>query len=210
MPIYLNPSNSPLSSLGPDLRKRLGCLTGNVIDEDLSVRDAYITYQSENRSWLDFPIPRVRKIDVDGIETLLVPTTDYTLNLLTGEVTLAVAVTADDTVRADYDFNIFTDDDLTDLLEQSVQEIKVLIHRDFNPVSIPSDYKEAILKRAYTNAFRCLVQPTYNFFSVNVGGRAIDKGNLVDTMQKIITMNEEILQKEINDLRNFNQTDRFE
>ena len=210
MTIYLNPSNIPLSSLAPDLRKRLGCLIGNVIDEDLSVTNAYTIYQSENKSWLDFPVPRVRQIDVDGIETLLVPITDYTMDLINGKVTLVLAVTADDTIRADYDFNVFTDDDLTDLLEQSALEIKVLIHRNLDQASIPDDYKEAILKRAYTNAFKCLIEPTYNFFNVSVGGRTIDKANLVDAMQKIITMNEEILSKEINALRNFNQTNRFE
>lgn len=210
MPIILSPSNAPLTTLVPDLKTRLGCLIGNVIDEDLSVTNPYTIYQAENRTWLDFPIPRVRKIDVDGIETLLVPTTDYTMDLTNGKITLVVAVTADDTIRADYDFNIFTDEDLADLLEQSAREIMTLVHRNIDVSSIPDAYKEAILKRAYTNAFKCLIEPTYNFFRVSVGGREIDKTSLVESMEKIISMNEEILEKEINSLRNFNQTNRFQ
>ena len=210
MTIFLSPSNSPLSSLAPELRNRLGCLVANVIDEDLAVTNPYTIYQAENKTWLSFPIPRIRKIDVDGIETLLIPTTDYTMDLLNGKITLIVAATADDSVRADYDFNIFTDDDLTNFLEQSAREVQVIIGRTINHTTVPDDYKEAILKRAYTNAFKCLIQPTFNFFRVNVGGRDIDKTNLVDTMQKIIDMNEKLLEKETNSLRNFNQTNRFE
>jgi len=210
LPIFLTPSGAPLSVLAPELRKRLHCLVLNIIDEDLAVTTAYTVYQAQNRQWVDFPTPRIRKIDMDGVETLLLPTTDYTLSLASGTVTLVVAATADDTIRGDYSFDVFTDAELTDLLAQSAREVNVLLHRKLDTSSIHEDYKEVILKRAFTNAFKCLMEPTFNFFSVSVAGRAIDKTMLVDAIKKIMDENEEIFMREINALRNFNQTDRFE
>ena len=213
MSIYLSPSNQPLSVLTPELRLRLHCLRLNVMDEDLTVEAAttpYTVYQAEHKQWDTFPKPRVRKIDEDGFESNLVETTDFAINYGNGVVTLVHAVTANDSIRVDYTFDVFTDDQLTEFLSQSAREINVAIHRKLNTASIAEDYKEAILKRAFTNAFKCLMEPTFNFFSVSVGGRTIDKAMLVDSIQKIITVNEELLEKEINSLRLFNQTNRFE
>lgn len=210
MPIILSPSNAPLTTLVPDLRKRLHCLTLNVIDEPLAVLDTFITYQGENKQWIDFPNPVIRKIDETGAETLLIPTTDYTLDLDNGKVTLVVSANPTDFLVADYTFDVFTDDELSNFLEQSAREVRVLIHRKLDVASIPDDYKEAILKRAFTNAFKCLLEPTFNFFNVTVLGRTIDKAMLVDSITKIMEENEKLLTIEINSLRNFNQTNRFE
>jgi len=210
MTIFLTPNNSPLSVLTPELRNRLQCLYLNVIDEDLTVNTAYTIYQAENKQWLTFPKPRIRKIDVNGVESNLVEGTDYSINYANGVITLVHAVTADDNIRADYSFNVFTDDQLTEFLNESAREIKVLIHRNLDTAAIAEDYKEAILKRAFTNAFKCLMEPTFNFYNVTVMGRTIDKAMLVDSIQKIIEGNEAILEKEINSLRNFNQTNRFQ
>jgi len=53
------------------------------------------------------------------------------------------------------------------------------------------------------------MEPTFNFYNVTVMGRTVDKAMLVDSIQKIIDTNEKMLEKEINSLRNFNQTNRF-
>jgi hypothetical protein len=79
-----------------------------------------------------------------------------------------------------------------------------------NTDDVNASYKEAILKKAYTNAFKCLIEPTFNYFSVQVGGRTIDKTALVDSIKTIIETNEELLKQEINSLRNFNQTNRLQ
>jgi hypothetical protein len=208
--IYLSPSNAPLASLTPELRKRLHCLRLNVIDEDLTVVTAYTVYQAEHKQWDTFPKPRIRKIDVDGFESNLVETTDFAISYINGTVTLVHAVTADDSIRVDYTFDVFTDDQLTEFLTQSAREINVALHRKLAISSIAEDYKEAILKRAYTNAFKCLIESTFNYFNVSVMGRTIDKAMLVDTIKKIIETNEELLEKEINSLRTHNQTNRFE
>ena len=214
MPIYLTPSNQPLSVLTPELRKRLQCLKLNTIDEDLTVVTPFTVYQAEHRQWETFPKPRLRRIDVNGFESALVEGTDFTINYANGTVTLTLPVldpaTADDSIRADYTFDVFSDDQLTDFLTQAAREIKVAIQRNLNTASINEDYKEAILKRAYTNAFKCLIEQTFNFFNVTVMGRTVDKAMLVDTIEKIINTNEELLTKEINSLRNFNQTNRIQ
>jgi len=210
MPIFLTPSNEPLTDLMDDLRERLHCLDLNMIDEDLSVIDAYTTYQAENKQWLSFPVPRIRKIDVNGAETLLLDGTDYTIDYVAGQVILAVAATANDSIRADYNFDVFTDDELEGFLVQSAREVQVAVRRAIDESSIPDEYKEAILKKAYTNAFKCLIQKTFNYFSVSVGGRTVDKTGLNAAIKNIIDLNEELLTKEINSLRNFNQTNRFE
>ena len=210
MPIFLTPSGVPLSGLVDELRNRLHCLTLNVIDEDLAVLDSYVNYQAENKQWLSFPVPRVRKIDVNASETLLIPTTDYTIDSDEGKLTLVVAATADDTIRVDYTYDVFTDDDLENFLIQSAREIINLLHRKVDTAAVHDNYKEVIMKRAYTNAFKCLLQPTFNFFSVSIDGRAIDKTNLGTAIKLIIDTNEEILDQEINSLRLFNQTNRFE
>lgn len=203
-------AGTPVTGLASDLRKRLSGLVLNAIDEDLSVVNAYTVYQSENKSWQIFPKPRVRIVDSDGFEELLVEGTDYSIDYANGTITLVVAITADDSLRADYSFDVFSDDQLDEILTQSAREIKIAIHRTFDVTNIPEDYKEAIMKRGFTNAFKRLMEPTFNFFSVSVMGRDINKTTLVDAIQKIIQENEEILEKEINSLRNFNQTNRFE
>lgn len=210
MPIILSPSNAPLDNLIPDLRKRLHCLTLNVIDEPLAVLDSFITYQGENKQWVDFPNPIIRKIDDTGAETLLVPTTDYTLDLPNGKVVLVSAISSSDFIVADYTFDVFTDEELGIFLDQSAKEIRNLIQRKLDIASIPDSYKEAILKRAFTNAFKCLLEPTFNFFNVTVMGRTIDKAMLGENIIKIMEANEKLLTSEINSLRNFNQTNRFE
>lgn len=210
MTIFLTPSNEPLTDLMDDLRDRLHCLTLNMMDEDLSVETAYTVYQAENKRWLTFPKPRVRKIDVDGFETLLLEGTDYTINYTEGKVTLTSASNADESIRADYTFDVFTDTELEGFLVQGSREVQVLLHRPVDESAIPDEYKEAILKRAFTNAFKCLIQPTFNFYNVTVMGRTVDKTMLVDSINKIIETNEGLLEKEINSLRNFNQTNRFE
>jgi hypothetical protein len=183
------------------------------MDEDLTVTTTvvpYTVYQAEYKQWEAFPKPRVRQVDEDGFESNLIETTDFTIDYVNGTVTLVLAVTANDSIRVDYTFDVFTDADLTEFILQSAREIKVLIHRNLDTANIPDDYKEAILKRAFTNAFKCLMERTFNFFNASVGGRTVDKSMLVDSIQKIITVNEELLEKEINSLRNYNQTNRFD
>jgi hypothetical protein len=214
MTIYLTPSNQPLSVLLSDLRKRLQCLRLNMIDEDLTAVTPYTVYQAEHRQWETFPKPRVRRIDVEGFESTLVEGTDFTIDYANGRITLTLPLlhlaTADDSIRVDYTFDVFSDAQLIDFLTQSAREIKVAIQRNLDTSNIAEDYKEAILKKAFTNAFKCLIEQTFHFFNVTVMGRTVDKAMLVDTIQKIITTNEELLEKEINSLRNFNQTNRME
>lgn len=208
-PIYLTPSGLPISGMVSDLRNRLKCLSINVIDEDLAVTTPHTVYQSSSKEWMSFPVPRIRKIDINGFEIPMVVTVDYSLNLTEGRVTLTSAAGADETVRADYTYELFDDSELLELLEQSAREVKNLLHRNLETDDVNESYREAILKRAYTNAFRCLIEPTFNYFSVNVGGRAIDKTNLTAAITAIIKTNEEMFIQEINSLRNFNQTNRL-
>jgi hypothetical protein len=192
------------------LKKRLDCLHLNVIDEDLAVLTSYTVYQAENKQWLAFPVQRIRKITSAGVESLLLVTTNYTLNATEGTITLLSAADATDVIRADYSFNVFTDTQLAEILVQSFREVNVLVHRKVDVTSIHEDYVEAVLKRAFSNAFKCLIEPTFNFYNVSVGGRTIDKTMLADTIKKIIDENEGLLDKDINALRNFNQTNRME
>lgn len=199
-----------LSAMVPELRARLDCLNLNVIDEDLAVTNSFTIYQAENRQWRSFPVPRVRKIDSTGLEMLLVPVTNYSIDAANGKVTLVVAALSTDVIRADYSFDVFTDAQLSDLLVQSAREVNNLVHRFIDTTDVDPAYKEAILKRAFSNGFKCLMEPMFNFYSASVGGRTVDKTMLVDSVKKIIDENESFLVQDINSLRNYNQTNRFE
>ena len=90
----------------------------------------------------------------------------------------------------------------------ALREISVLVYRPINQDSIHYDYAVAICKRLYTNVLKALLIEARDYFSVSVGGRSINKTNVVGQLNSIIEQNETQLQAEINVLRTFNKTNR--
>ena len=140
---FLSPST--ISLLTPECLALLVGLQIEVVDEDLRQKSVGGTiYFGKYRTWKAEPKPRIRKVNpVTGAETLLYADgTDYTLDLIAGEVDLT-AVTAD-TVRADYFFSPLNDVLIERLMQESVQEVSNLIARIIDPLAIPDQYHPVI------------------------------------------------------------------
>lgn len=183
----------------------LSYLYVRIVDEDLRPNSANLVFQSKHRNWLSFPEPKIITI-TNGVSTLKFAPTHYSVNLAEGKATFVSATT--DPVRADYYYFPFSDEQIGSLTLESMQEISALIYRPIDENKIPQDYRPTICKRLYTNLLKALLLEARDFFSVSVGGRNIDKSNIVDQINSIIDQNEKQVMSEINTLRNFNKTKR--
>ena len=178
-----------------------------VVDEDLRPDSTNTIFASKHSNWLATPAPKITTINSLGVETLRFTPADYTINFSTGTVTFVLATT--DLIRAEYNYFPFTDAQLIDLTKHSLQEISTLIYRPIDENDIPQDYRMPICKRLYTNTLKTLLLEAKDFFQVSVGGRVINKTNIVPQINAIIEQNEEPLKDEINILRTFNKTNRI-
>lgn len=184
----------------------LGLLQIRIVEEDLRPSADNKTFTSKHPTWLASPAPKIITINDLGIETLRFITTDYSQSLTNGSVTFGTATT--DIVRADYYYFPFTDAQLADLTMHSLQEISVLIYRPINENEIAQDYLTPICQRLYTNVLKALLIEARDYFTVAVGGRTVNKANIVSQITGIIEENEKQLQEAINTLRIFNKTNR--
>lgn len=209
--IYLSPSL--VSLLTPECKTLLSSLYVEIIDETVDRKSAasQLIYKARYQNWLSEPRQRIRKIDLTtGIETLLFEGTDYTLAREAGEMTLASPLSANVILRADYFFTPLNDAVLESLLQTCAGEISNLIGRPIDPLNINDAYHPAICKRLYTNVLKNLMVATREYFAVSVAGRSISKDQVPTHFDAIIKQNETQLTDELNWLRNFNLTKRFE
>jgi len=198
-----------LASLLTGVKRRLSNIQVSIRDEDLSNTTALpaTVFQSRHKNWRSFPVPQVRKIDSLGVETTLF-SADYVIDATNGKVTLTVATS--DVVRVTYDFDPFTDAELTEELEPARKEIATGVYRTIDPTDVADPYVEAITKRVYTNVLKRLVIEAKDYFSVSIAGRSMDKNTIVDHFTKIIETNEEQLASQMNSLRYYNTSSRLE
>ncbi len=205
---FLSPAT--ISALTAECKAFLEGLSVEIIEEDLTptTTGSNTIFKSRFRNWLVNPVSRIRKIDTDSVETLLFEGTDYTLDLASGTVTLTATTT--DTIRADYFFQPLSDAILEQLLGIAVKEVEVLIHRPIDDSNILRDYQAPVCKRLYTNVVKTLTLEARNFFAIGVGDRIISKEQIPGHLQGMWQANEIDLMKEITQLRDWNQTKRFE
>lgn len=159
--------------------------------------------------WQSAPVAKIRRIDTNGVETVLFNVDDYTLNLAAGEVTLVSGV-GTDVIRADYFYAPINDTLLERLLSIAIKEVSVLIHRPIDELNVLPDYESVVCKRLYTNILKNLLIESRNFFSVAVGDRQIGKEQIPSQLEAMRQSNEAELLLEVNQLRNWNKTKRFE
>lgn len=209
--ILLAPSiglSASLTSLVQTCKQNLlSKLTCRILREILCGEEDNKTYLAKHKNWVEPPQHKIRTIDENAVETRKFETADYTLDKADGKVTFNTTVT--DVVEADYTFFPFTDSQLNEAGKDALIELGVLIYRNINELNIPEDYRPAICKRLYTNILKVLLLEARDFFSVAVGGRTIDKTNIVPQINAIIEQNEKQLQAEINVFRHFNKTNRI-
>ena len=207
---FLSPSN--VSALTSECRALISNLTVEIIDEDLMQKTSGndTIFMGRYNNWKTDPqgTPKIRKI-ANGIETVLFSTADYTVDFASGEVTL-IAGAGTDTIRADYFYSPLNDTLLEELLAIAIKEIEQLVHRKIDDNSINRAYVAVICKRFYTNILKNLLIESRNFFSVAVGDRQIGKEQIPTTLLAIKESNEAEVIMEINQLRNWNLTNRFE
>jgi hypothetical protein len=205
--IYLSPS--VVSLLTPECLALLVGLQIEVVDEDLRQESAGgVTYFGKYRTWKAEPKPRIRKVNpTTAAETLLFED-EYAIDLAAGEVTLDAVTT--DIVRADYFFSPLNDTLIERLMEHSVQEISNLLGRVIDPLNIPEQYHVTICKRLYTNVLKALQVEYHDFYSISISGVSISKDNVPKNTDLIIKQNETQVMEEINALRLWNTTQRFE
>ncbi len=208
-------SNSHITSTGTSLLPKcseglLSSLAVEIIDEDLSLKVTGGTvYLFRNQNLLEIPKVRIRSIDpTTGIETPLYEAIDYTINHVAGELTLTVATA--NTIRVEYFYKPLTDKTIDTLLEQSITEISVEIHRPINHQSIPSEYQPAICRRLTTNVLKTLQVETRDFFAISIAGRSISKDQVPTHFDLLMKDNETTLRYMITQLRHFNNTARLE
>lgn len=208
MPVFLAPST--VSALTAECKALLSNLSVEIVDEDLCPESSgSTTYVGRYDYWLAYPVPKIRKIGTDGVETLLFVGTDYTLDLAAGQIVLGSAPAAGEVIRADYFYAPLNDTILERLLSIAVKEIEVLIHRSIDDTNILRDYKAAVCKRLYTNVLKNLLIEARNFFSFSAGGRSLSKGEIVGHLSSMVRENEDELILEIRQLRDWNKTERF-
>jgi len=194
------------SGLVTVLKDRLSKLVFDVVDEDLSAYDTnYKRYNSVNVNWVSSPPERIRLIDTNGVETLLLSSI-YTINQTGGYITFTDAKNDNDVIRADYSFFPFTDAQLLSIVQAARKQLQVLLFRTIDASSIADNYQEAILKKCYTIALREMQFPTIKYFAISIGGRSISKENQVTMTNTLIDNNEKELLMEINTLRYFDKT----
>ncbi len=206
---FLSPSN--VSALTAECRALISNLTIEIIDENLIQKTSGddTIFMGRYDNWNSTPqgTPKVRKIDTNGVETVLF-SNEYVIDFAAGEIELNAGA-GTDVVRADYFYSPLNDTLLEELLAISIKEIEVLVHRRIDDNSIDRAYTAAICKRFYTNILKNLMIESRNFFSVSVGSRTISKEQIPAQLEAIKKQNEEDLLPGINQLRYWNQTNRF-
>ena len=185
----------------------LSMLYVRIVGEDLRPDVTNKIFIAKHANWQDNPKPRVTAINSLGVETLKFETTDYTVSHTGGTITFPSATT--DTIRVDYAYFPFSEQQLSRFALMALREISVLIYRPINQDCIHYDYAVAICKRLYTIVLKALLIEARDYFSVSVGGRSVNKTNVVGQLNAIIEQNETQLQAEINVLRTFNKTNRI-
>ena len=207
---FLSPAN--VTTLTAECRALISNLTIEIIDENLiqKTSGSDTLFMGRYDNWNSTPqgTPKIRKIDTDGVETILF-SDEYAIDFAAGEVTL-LAGSGTDVVRADYFYSPLNDTLLEELLSIAIKEIEQLVHRKIDDSSINRAYVAVICKRFYTNILKNLLIESRNFFSVAVGDRQIGKEQIPTTLLAIKESNEAEVIMEINQLRNWNLTDRFE
>lgn len=206
--VFLSPAT--ISALTTECKALLTNLTVEIIDEDLIQKTSGddTLFIGRFNLWEATPLPKIRSIDTSGTETVLFSGTDYTLDLAAGEVTLTTGA-GTNIIRADYFYNPLSDALLETLLGIAAKEVSVLIHRPIDNTNILTDYQAVVCKRLYTNVLKNLLIESRNFFAVAVGDRTISKEQIPATLQAMREANEVELMLEINQLRNWNKTQRF-
>lgn len=183
----------------------------SIVDEELCPFDSSNgVFDAKNGTWQAAPKPKVKKLNnVTGVSELLFETDDYTIDFTGGRVVLLTPLTTDESLLVTYTFFPFTDPQLFQIARNSASEISVLIYRPVDQNNIPEDYRPAICKRFYTNVLRALILESKDFFSVSVGGRTINKTNIVSQTNQIIQDNEAQLLSDLQMLRHYNKTNRI-
>ena len=206
---FLSPSN--VSALTAECRALISNLNIEIIEEDLiqKVSGDDTVFMGRYDNWNSTPqrTPKIRQIDTNGVETILF-STDYVIDFSAGEITLNSGA-GTDVVRADYFYTPLNDTLLERLLSIAIKEVEVLVHRKIDDNNILRDYQAAVCKRFYTNILKNLMIESRNFFSVSVGDRTINKEQIPGQLEVMKKSNEEDLMIEINQLRYWNQTNRF-
>ena len=187
------------------LKNRFSKFSFQIVDEDLVANSAtYLRYNSPNKIWLTFPTPNVRGI-IDAVETPI-PASAYTVYATDGYIVFSVARGATETIRVDYSYFPFTDEELLDFVQSAEKQLQMLTFHSIDTTNIHPDVQEAIIKKCYTLAIRKMQFPTVKYFSISVGGRTISKENQVAQCNQLIDDNEKELLMDINALRYFNKT----
>lgn len=185
-------------------------LVCRIVDEVLIPFDnSNGVFDAKNVNWIAAPRPIVKRIDNTGAEIILLENDDYTIDLLGGRIILVTPLTTTETLTTSYSFFPFTDPQLLEITKHSAAEISVLIYRPVDQNNIPADYRPAICKRFYTNVLKALIIEAKDFFSVGVGGRTINKSNIVSQTNQIIEQNESQLLSDLQMLRHYNKTNRI-
>jgi hypothetical protein len=188
------------------LKERLAKLTYEILDEDLTAYNtSYLRYNSVNTDWVASPPERIRWIDSNGIENVVLQA-DYTVNTSGGYITFNSAKGEADTIRADYSFFPFTDAQLLSIVVSARKQIQVLLFRPVSAADINENYQEVLLKRCYSIALREMQFPTTKYFSISVGGRSISKENQLTMINTMIESNEKDLMADVNSIRYFDRT----
>ena len=185
----------------------LSMLFVRIVGEDLLPQADNKTFVAKHCDWKEHPAPRIVTINNLGVETPKLASVDYTVSITGGAVTFGIATT--DTVRADYYYFPFTEQQLSRFAQQALREISTLIFRPINENAIPHDYAPCLCKRLYTLVLKALLIEARDYFAVSVAGRSVNKTNVVNQINLIIDQNEKQLQDEINVLRSFNKTNRI-
>jgi len=184
----------------------LSMLFVRIVGEDLRPNVDGKIFTAKHSDWNENPKPKITAVNDLGVETLKFDIADYAVSFTGGTVTFPTSTT--DIIRADYNYFPFTDQQLSRFSLQALREISVLIYRPIDVNCIHFDYAAAICKRIYTLVLKALMVEARDYFSVSVGGRSVNKTNIVGQLNTIIDQNEVQLQAEINVLRTFNKTNR--
>lgn len=206
--VFLSPST--VLALTAECKALISNLTVEIIDENLLQKSSGDDKLFFGRfsGWESAPLPKIRRIDTNGAETVLFNGDDYVIDFAAGEVTLTASV-GTDVIRADYFYAPLNDTLLERLLSIAVKEVSVLVYRPIDESNVLKDYRAAVCKRLYTNVLKNLMIEARNFFAVQIGERSISKEQIPAQLEKIKEQNEKDLSLEINQLRNWNQTNRF-
>lgn len=119
------------------------------------------------------------KVIVDGV--VLVNGVGYTLNNATGQLTLVVAPVA--TIRVSYNWQDFSDDEITDFIGSGVQHVGYRTSTDpsttFTDLAlVPVDLQTAVEHYALFHGFSTLAAKTARLFIAGSGKKNINKDNI--------------------------------